>query len=510
MPAKPPFSRITSSEPQKLEYSSDLRFGPKEPLPESAKDAISHLASRIADAAPNPQNVIENFKGRLGARTRSTSYSWAETDLKRAMNEFEGTQAAFVECIWLAITDCAIEGLPVPDTARLNEILIASGLAFEVEPPHLRLLAAQSPPRTAGALAGSFDEVGTPAEDVPFRNIDAVVQAIAETLSAKGRPNDARLIASARPELEYETHDNWNGGTSVWGLLLHVPFADYQARTTEERSAIEQLANDAINAFLPERGHWCSAKLKAAPTHDPNWRAVFSEQVGASNRADSIRSPSPGAFRVGERLGAGAYGATYRAEQVALKRPVALKWLNPSAPSALEARKQAQALARLDHDNVVVVHDVVRLPNPRTKEMSDCIVMQLIEGATLSEALQGGVATPEQMLEAGRGIIAGIKHIHGLGLAHGDLHGDNVLLRTSDRRAILIDLQYWSSSSTVTIQSRSIDLVRDVRKLRAMLHDILLLVADLDAARAFDNDTRQLDDVDQVALAYGRYAGRPR
>ena len=129
-------------------------------------------------------------------------------------------------------------------------------------------------------------------------------------------------------------------------------------------------------------------------------------------------------------IGAGGFGTVYAAHDPRLARKVAIKLLHPehaaSHPELL--LREAQAMARLSHPNVVTVHDIGTY-NVETSERGGLfVVMELIDGETLQAWL---TAAPrpwpvivETFLAAGRGLAAA----HAIGLVHRDFKPGNVLL----------------------------------------------------------------------------------
>ncbi|MEV1044931.1 protein kinase, partial [Streptomyces sp. NPDC049916] len=153
-----------------------------------------------------------------------------------------------------------------------------------------------------------------------------------------------------------------------------------------------------------------------------------------------------GRFTLVERLGSGGMGMVWRARDMALHRDVALKEVRPPDPALagydpesarnLRARvlREARALARLDHPNVVTVHHIV---DPG-EEGYPWIVMELVAGCSLQDRLAAGPMAPAETAELGRGILSALRAAHASGIHHRDVKPANVLLRT-DGRPVLTD-----------------------------------------------------------------------
>jgi tetratricopeptide (TPR) repeat protein len=151
----------------------------------------------------------------------------------------------------------------------------------------------------------------------------------------------------------------------------------------------------------------------------------------------SLRPPSApalgaivGRYRVGRMLGAGGMGVVFEAHDPELDRLVAIKLLHGGAHAlALKTRllREARAMARLAHPNVVAVHDV------GTVGQQVFIAMELVEGTTLSRWMQAQPRSRSEvlrvMVEAGRGLEAA----HRVGMVHRDFKPDNVLIGADGR-----------------------------------------------------------------------------
>ncbi|MFE9376955.1 protein kinase [Streptomyces sp. NPDC006855] len=153
-----------------------------------------------------------------------------------------------------------------------------------------------------------------------------------------------------------------------------------------------------------------------------------------------------GRFTLVERLGSGGMGMVWRARDEALHRDVALKEVRPPDPAlaeydpegarTLRARvlREARALARLDHPNVVTVHHIV---DPG-EDGYPWIVMELVAGSSLHDRLAAGPMEPADAAGLGRGILSALRAAHAAGIQHRDVKPANVLLR-ADGRPVLTD-----------------------------------------------------------------------
>ncbi len=132
-------------------------------------------------------------------------------------------------------------------------------------------------------------------------------------------------------------------------------------------------------------------------------------------------------FRVERKLGSGAVGAVYLAEQVALSRPVALKILSGGRARSAEYQarflREARAVARLVHPNAVQVYDVGQA------EGYHYIALEYVDGQSLAELLDRRGRIPwRAALEIIRQAASSLARAHEMGIVHRDVKPENLML----------------------------------------------------------------------------------
>jgi serine/threonine-protein kinase len=145
-------------------------------------------------------------------------------------------------------------------------------------------------------------------------------------------------------------------------------------------------------------------------------------------------------FRIVRRLGAGAMGTVFLAEQIAVgNRPVALKVLNRKLlddPEFLLCfQSEAASTGRIHHPNFVTIYE-----SGQADDGSPYIAMEYLEGRSLRQALEqrrGALPLPEVteiLQQAARGLNAA----HKLGIIHRDLKPDNIFLTCGDENETIV------------------------------------------------------------------------
>ena len=128
---------------------------------------------------------------------------------------------------------------------------------------------------------------------------------------------------------------------------------------------------------------------------------------------------SVGPYQVLEKLGSGGMGEVFLGHDPRLERRVALKCLTPAASITAEGHmrvlREARAVARLTHPHIAGVYDVLE------QDGRAFIVMEYVEGVSLSAHMAGGPLPAAEVRLIGRQLASALSAAHAQGVIHRDL-----------------------------------------------------------------------------------------
>lgn len=166
-------------------------------------------------------------------------------------------------------------------------------------------------------------------------------------------------------------------------------------------------------------------------------KALAREQspAGTSEAADPILGKIVSHYQILEKLGRGGMGVVYLARDVRLDRDVAVKFLPPDSPIDEAARrrfrKEAMALAKLNHPNIAVVYDVGE------ENGTEYLVMEYVPGQSLAQRLRAGPLSLREALSLGEEVATALQEAHERGIIHRDLKPANILVTPKGHAKVL-------------------------------------------------------------------------
>lgn len=219
---------------------------------------------------------------------------------------------------------------------------------------------------------------------------------------------------------------NWQQieDTFHFAITLHgVERAEYLSQICGENQPLRAEVESLISSF-EERSEFLEE-----PAFDLGMK-VLEDSLNTSLTGQEI-----GSYKILEKLGSGGMGEVYLAEDVRIHRKVALKFLSNSLVDDAWAKRQlfreAQAVSMIDHPNICPVYDIKEIGN------HSFIVMQYIEGKTLSDLIRNRQVEEKQFVSIARQITAALAAAHANGIIHRDIKAGNIMVMPNGQVKVL-------------------------------------------------------------------------
>ncbi|HTG35780.1 MAG TPA: serine/threonine-protein kinase [Thermoanaerobaculia bacterium] len=129
----------------------------------------------------------------------------------------------------------------------------------------------------------------------------------------------------------------------------------------------------------------------------------------------------PGKFRFERRIGTGGMGIVYRGIDLSLSRAVAVKTLRRVSPEdAMRLRREARTAAAVSHPHLAPVYGM------ETWQGTPMLVMELLEGGTLTQRIEKGRLEADETIELGIAMAEALEHLHASDILHRDIKPSNI------------------------------------------------------------------------------------
>ena len=166
-----------------------------------------------------------------------------------------------------------------------------------------------------------------------------------------------------------------------------------------------------------------------------------------------------GQYEIEKELGKGGMGVVYLARDARLNRLVALKFVSPFLTQDPEIRerfkREAQAAAAIEHNNICTVHDIAETDDGRTY-----IVMAYYGGETLSELLKKGPVSPDETRRICLQVASALAAAHKAGIYHRDIKPGNIgLTKGGDVKLLDFGLAKLTGAAEITKSGKTIGTV---------------------------------------------------
>lgn len=175
----------------------------------------------------------------------------------------------------------------------------------------------------------------------------------------------------------------------------------------------------------------CAAPLRTADADVPTLTKTLEAPVQILRPGSVVA----GKYKIIDEVGHGGMGIVYKAEDIKLKRMVALKFLPPHLVNAPDLKErfliEAQAAAALSHPNICVIYEV--------GESADhpYIAMEFVEGETLKDKLRKGALAAREALTIVSQVAAGLGEANGKGIIHRDIKSANIMVTARGQAKVM-------------------------------------------------------------------------
>ncbi len=242
------------------------------------------------------------------------------------------------------------------------------------------------------------------------------------------------------------TPERWEQISDVYYTLLALPAEERCTIITELCGEDEKFRAEVDSLLSADQS--AGTFLFRGAMEDAAGELTASALMGSGDRV--------GSYRILGLIGTGGSGEVYRARDEMLDRDVAIKLLNAEFASAPDATlgREARVLASLNHSGIAAVYSLLEVNS------TPAIVMECVEGPTLSDRLSRGPIPLNEALQLAHQLAGALEYAHERGIVHRDLKPANLKI-TADGNLKILDFglaeffpRTGDTGASLEIQSR--------------------------------------------------------
>ncbi len=277
--------------------------------------------------------------------------------------------------------------------------------SLESEGPLGSLIAASRAPLDVDLSSDSSPLARLPELDREWL-ADATARLIVPLFGAEGRPLGVLTLGDKRSELPFTQEDR----------RLMTAVAASAALSLEQKLRSESPDPDASRSPKTHAARQCVA---CARVQDRQQSTCYA--CGGLLQDSLLPVVLAGKFEIERQVGAGGMGVVYRARDLTLNRPVAIKVLPRVLPQAVaRLRREARAMAMMQHPNLAVIHSM------ESWRGAPVLVLEYLAGGTVADRIRYGGLAVADILALGRVVADVLHHIHRAGYLHRDIKPSNI------------------------------------------------------------------------------------
>ena len=256
--------------------------------------------------------------------------------------------------------------------------------------------------------------------------------------------SDGLLTAEAQQRLEcaiaqyLEAEASGNPQDQVELLAAHPEFADELRQFLDDHHQVRQVADSWRSEFAAQDKDTSGTILISAhgtpATRDTNAQQDLRPKTPTTVTVDEADPIRFGDYELLREIARGGMGVVYRARQLSLNRVVALKMILQGHLAATEDierfTREAEAVAKLTHPHIVVIHDVGQCRDQHY------FAMEYVEGESLAQLLRGGPISCQKAASYVEQVARAVHFAHQKCVVHRDIKPSNVLIDQSGRARV--------------------------------------------------------------------------